>query len=547
VSGGKFVHAWFFLLCLILLLVWSRELEAGGKKGGETGSVPIWSLWVFLTLPFAPVLAAWAFVDFGSAFGWLSSALFISMFFRSLKGESCWIWLAGLALGWSLMVKYTGLAWMAIFLVVWSGWILVGRRWKDLRTLLPLVVVPPLLAAPWLICNWTQTGNPFFPLLSSLFGTGFDPVQKGFYDWHAGMKGGLNQFSSLSITGRIADLVSLPFRAALFPHQFEYNPIGGLIPALLPAFFFDLGKRRKDLFGIGGFSLLLFLLWGLTYRDPRFAIPLWALAALGIGAGLSGIFGEHGTGETSQRRFRAVFTLALLFWGIGQNDEVLRRVAGVGKWIDLRDSPETYLSHRLPLHPAIREVERLRSERETKPTLLLLGQEQSYYFDSPLRGADYFDGPWLAKCARDATDLEEMSSRIKEMGIDWVFVNRDVLEVNTFNVVRGALFCMDRSDGARELERIRRENPEGLSENSISRVLGSAKESDAFRRMHAWLIRHPGFEEIPLESVKEKGVPVSSHYREWLRWPELSGLPIEHLPRKEVSLLVAQRQTTEIH
>ena len=40
---------------------------------------------------------------------------------------------------------------------------------------------------------------------------------------------------------------------------------------------------------------------------------------------------------------------------------------------------------------------------------------------------------------------------------------------------------------------------------------------------------------------------MSSHYRDWLRWPELTGAPIEDLPRKEVSLLVAQRETTKIH
>lgn len=540
VSGGKFVHAWFFLLCLLLLLIWSREVEEGGEGRSPTGSVSMQSMWIFLTIPFAPVLSAWAFVDFGSAFGWLCSAFFAWMYCSGSAERSAWIWLAGLALGWSLVVKYTSIAWIAIFVVVWIAWILIGHRWRETRTLIPILILPPLLASPWLAANWVQVGNPVFPLLTPLFGSGFDPVQKGFYDWHAGMKGGLNQFPSLSVVEKAIDLITLPFRAALFPHQFEYNPIGGLIPALLPAFLFGVWKRRKDLSGIAIFCLLLFLLWGLTYRDPRFAIPLWALLALGIGVGLNEILWASGSGKAWPRGPRTILILVFLYWGVGQCDEVFRRKALFSRWIDLRESPETYLTHRLPLHPTIREVERLRNNHQTKPTLLLLGQEQSYYFDSPVRGTDYFDGPWLAECARESSDLEEMSRRIRERGIEWVLVNRDVLEVNTFNVVRGALFCMDEAVGEKELDRIRREEADGPSEECISRILTNANQSATFRRMHAWLIRHPGFEEVRLESVKDKSRPVSPHYQDWLRWPELSGVSVDRLPRGNVSLLVPQ-------
>jgi hypothetical protein len=564
VTGVKFVHTWFFALSLMLLVVWTRE----GRREEEEGSANAWlhaellAAWVYVSIPFAPVLASWAFVDFGSAFGWLVSAYLVwrwvllppahlppfslwekgagGMRFEPLRdnfSKRGLLPLAGIAVGWSLMVKYPSLAWWVLLTA--TAFLFRARQPKRWFSLWPLLIIPPLLAAPWLIHNGGTTGNPFSPLLSSWFGGGFDPLQQAFYDWHAGMKGGLNEFRQMSEGTKLLDLIALPFRAAIFPERFEGNPIGGLILFLIPLSLlgFLRSNGHRALTFIPMLCAGVFILWGLTYRDPRFAIPLWGFLALGAGWGFGWI------ARTGEDRLLAGLTLAIVIWGFSQCDEVFLRLHRFRDAIFLSQPLDEYLNRpdRLTVVATIREVEAMRKEAggaDGKPPLLLLGQEQSYYFDSPVRGNDYFDGPELAPLARQSSSAEEISGRIKSMGYKWVWVNRGTLEGNLFNLVRGDIFSASPTAGLTNLTKIATEYPGGLH-RADHWLNETGKNNAAFRRMHAWLVKHPGFREVPLNTAPEEERPICPLYGAWLTWPEMAGTSAMDLPRRNISLLVA--------
>jgi len=534
-SGGKFVHYWFFCLCLMVLLAWSRDLE-DRQEDQEKIRGPPWAVWIFATIPFAPVLAAWAFVDFGSTFGWLASAYFAWCLVQhdssdeGLPGIYRFSILIGVAVGWGLMVKYTGLAWWAILIVVLS--IALAARRIRLRTVMAhavgITVTTFLVASPWLINNVVRTGNPFSPLLSSLFDGGFSPVQKTFYDWHAGLKGDLNLFWTLSPVEKLMDLASLPFQAAVSPERFEHNPIGGLLFGLLPLILVAFYRNRGRVGFILGIILGGYLLWGLSYRDPRFALPVWGFAAVLIGSGF----------PRGSNILRTILLSLVFSWGLGQCTGLVVRYAKFSDTVFLRQSPDDYLADRLPAFNAMREVEKMRKANGTAPTLLLLGEEQSYYFDSPLRGGDYFDGPWLARVARESSSLEEMTERIGREGVDWIWINRGTLEGNGLNLIRGYFFCLKEEEGADAIEEFVETKPSGLHNSETLRLLGEAEKCAAYRRMHAWLVHHPGFEERPLASVRTGERPICDQYRGWMDWPEMEGVSATDLPRVPITLLV---------
>ncbi len=559
VGGGKIIHLWFFMLCLMVLRQWDRERlvrDLSGSEISSAGDSPPWGLWLLATVSFIPVLASWAFVDFGSAFGWLSSAYFVwkqltpidSREERWVGNGDSWIFYASVAVGWAMMVKYTGLAWWVILGMTGGTLLCVARR-LNVKMLLAYALIPPLLMSPWLLHNWLTTGNPFSPLLSTWFGDGFAPVQKAFYDWHAGMKGHLNWFWTHSLSGKLFSLFLLPLLATLAPEEFENNPLGGLLLCLLPLGLLGGVRLRRDasprgVVLIAVLAMGIFLLWALTYRDPRFAIPLWAILAMGIGLGIEKelrFFSQMGSVWAS--RLGVAFTVVLVLWGLGQCDEAFLRCLRFSGAILLRHSPDAYLTRpdRLPVVATIREVENLRARQgEDKPPLLLLGQEQSFYFDSPVCGNDYFDGPELAPLAREATSVEAISSQILAMGYKWIWVNHGTLEGNTFNLFRGDLFTADQKAALVELSRIRDRVQSGLSEGELEKLRTSVSANAAFRRMQAWLVRHPGFHEVPLNSVREADRPICPYYGDWLKWEEMRGVTVKDLPRRNISLLIAE-------
>lgn len=562
VGGGKIIHLWFFILCLMTLFQWGRERvvrDLSGSGIDSTAVPPPWGVWFLATISFAPVLASWAFVDFGSAFGWLASAFFIWKQLTSISAEEepartrGWsgdaiIFYACLAVGWGMMVKYTGLAWWVILGVIGGGLLWSAGQLK-VRRVLMYALIPPVLMSPWLVHNWLSTGNPFSPLLSGLFGGGFTPVQKAFYDWHAGMKGHLNFFWDYPLVIKLADLLFLPLRATLSPEEFEYNPLGGLLLSLLPLGLLGGSHLRRDK-SPRGIVLIVFLVigifffWALSYRDTRFAIPLWAILAMGIGMGIDKelrFFRQ--SPEWKANRLGWGLAVLVVVWGVGQCDEAFLRCFRFSEAILLKDHPDTYLTRpdRLPVVATIREVETLRArEGNSKPPLLLLGQEQSFYFDSPLQGNDYFDGPGLAPLARDATSVVAISSQILKMGYRWIWLNRETLEANGFNLIQGDLFTTDPALALSHLATFRAKEEGGLTPEDLEEWNVSVSENAAFRRMHTWLVCHPGFREVPLNSIPEEDRPLCSFYGDWLKWEEMKGVSVKDLPRRKVSLLVAE-------
>ncbi|MCA9440744.1 MAG: hypothetical protein KC964_08065, partial [Candidatus Omnitrophica bacterium] len=276
-------------------------------------------------------------------------------------------------------------------------------------------------------------------------------------------------------------------------------------------------------------SLGCFLLWALTYRDPRFAIPLWGLYLLVGSLGLRKTMGSISESHRSIFSWGAIALILIL--SVNQSEELFRRLYAFGPAIDCRIDPEDYLAQRLPSMRAVRGVERKREEAPIKPTLLLLGQEQSYYFDSPVRGTDYFDGPFLAGVAREASDVAAISQRLKGEGVDWVFINRETLEAHPANRLRGLWFTANSEEAVHSIEQVSAGQQPDLD-------LEKADEFPAFRRMHAWLIRHPGYKEVPLQTAQKQNRPLIEEYRAWLTWPEMQGVTVADLPRSRYSLLV---------
>jgi len=164
-SVPKLVHALFgYLTGLLLYAYLARRMNA---VYGLLGFL------VWVSIPSVLRLSHWAYVDLGIVF-YTTAALLCLLRWREEKDGHSWLALAGLSAGFAFATKPNGLV-ACLLLVLLLAWQLarepnrgIGKISSDLA-LFGLTCALPCL--PWLIKNWHQTGNPFFPLLGGLFAT----------------------------------------------------------------------------------------------------------------------------------------------------------------------------------------------------------------------------------------------------------------------------------------------------------------------------------------------------------------------------------------
>ncbi|MCZ6837115.1 MAG: hypothetical protein O7G85_15175 [Planctomycetota bacterium] len=78
--------------------------------------------------------------------------------------------LIGLLMGAACGAKLTSIGLVALPLLILLLWKLPPKRWPF--SLLIVGLVGTLVLAPYFLMNWSDTGNPVFPFLTSVFGTG---------------------------------------------------------------------------------------------------------------------------------------------------------------------------------------------------------------------------------------------------------------------------------------------------------------------------------------------------------------------------------------
>jgi hypothetical protein len=176
----RFGPAVFFALTAVAAYALSLELRASRAAAATLAvaavMVPAFSVLAFEGVPDAICLATF-----------LIGLLFLSRHARSRRGGELMI--AGLALGIALGTKWYGLTAVAVVVVVWVAWGLLGRVSRHQLPRDAAVLLGMILAGGgfWLVRNLVESGNPIYPKPVSLLGANLfggsrgDEIQKHGY------------------------------------------------------------------------------------------------------------------------------------------------------------------------------------------------------------------------------------------------------------------------------------------------------------------------------------------------------------------------------
>jgi len=366
---------------------------------------------ILLADPLFQLELSWAYNDLTFAFYALLAVIALDEW--SVSPDRSLPSYAGAFIGASILVKIHGAFVLAALLV--ALWLFPRRPARtNLRASLFLVGITLLVCSPWLIRNLAFTGNPFSPLLQSVFyrpgGEYFDPIaieQCTAFLSRIGMGHGWGAF------------VMLPWNLVLrsspgiyldsFGHQVTPLYVLGALAALLVP-----GVRRhalmRRLLAVGG---LLTVFWFLSFQEPRFLLPALSCFAVAGGAALAAVTtGLPGPGRVVPALLLAalVYCQALLL-----QDLPARYGYALGSL-----SIEEFQAR----HPPEAAATALRTLMGPRDRLLLFAESRGFHF----RGLDYIpyhinEGSPVLQWIHRQSDLDAMHCALRAQAVTHLLIN----------------------------------------------------------------------------------------------------------------------------
>jgi hypothetical protein len=411
-SVPKLVHGLFgFMTGLSLYAYLSRRMN---------GVYGLLGFFFFISVPAVLRLSHWAYVDLGTTF-YTTAALLCILRWCEKKTDGPWLIMAALSGGFAVATKPTGLvAWLLLFFLF--AWVAVRapRRGygRILSECLLFGTVGTLSFLPWLIKNWLQTGNPFFPLLGGLFpaktqieGSGASYVSLGVFAKRELLYGeGWWQ------------IVALPLRLFFCgqdddPQYFD-GVLGPSLILLLPWAFKGKWLEEKKL--LISFAVLFFL-YALFLVDLRVRYILPIVPPLVI------LF-TYGVFNIYLRIKRPVYLFTALALLAASNGYYLwhyfRDLAPLG-YVTGQERRTAYLARTLPEYPAFQYVNR-ELPATAKIYLLFMGR-RAYYCER-----EYFhDGGelpgFLLQAIQSAKEPGDLARRLKALRLTHLLVRDELL------------------------------------------------------------------------------------------------------------------------
>jgi hypothetical protein len=198
-------------------------------------------------------------------------------------------------MGMAIGSKYNALiAWFIMTLMLMLSYVRdTNKQIAALQYGMLFVVVATLVASPWYLKNYLQTGNPFYPLFNSFFQSlQHHPAQEILYGQAIEKTGQISFFKMREVMygETFWETLLIPIRMFFQGEDNSYRYFQGVLNPILivfsPFILFD-RKYKRDKFLFAFFSILFIsMAYFLTEKQVRYILPvlpfLSILAVMGI-------------------------------------------------------------------------------------------------------------------------------------------------------------------------------------------------------------------------------------------------------------------------
>ena len=364
----------------------------------------------FYLIPSISILSGLATHDLGLL---LFEITAVYSFFLWLTGKGRgWMLLSGVLCGFAMGTKYTGLYFFVTCLLVMVVRLSFDRR--GFRRLFSDAavygIVALLISSPWFVKNGFFTGNPFYPVLTNLFGTSeFQKVGFGLTSGKA----------ALDVVRFLRLPWDMTFMSTRFGSASQIGPLFLLSAILIPF----VRRVNRELRYMLVFSLVLFVFWAVTIINTRYYLPGLAILSLWIGYCCDRLLAK-----------RRVAWLVWIVLGAGLLYNVIHAanlntyLFDPGAVVFGRQTKREYLAERIEHYPVIMYAnENLSSDSK----ILFIGEARTYYTRINYEANSAYDKTLIVEMIKRSETLDDLMSILGRDGFTHVIYNgREAYRLN---------------------------------------------------------------------------------------------------------------------
>jgi hypothetical protein len=436
----KFIHLAFGIGTSLLIYHYLKQKFS--RNWGLIG------LLIFITTPVVVWLSTTAYVDLGMTFFITGSVLAFIIWRDSEYSKTRWILISSCCMGIAVGSKYNALiAWFIVNLMLILSYVRDTRRQTGaLQYGILFFFITILVASPWYLKNYLQTGNPFYPLFNSIFKSlSHHSVQEVVVGQTIKKTGQIGFFKMREVMYGESFWESLLIPIRMFfqgkDNSYQYFQ-GSLNPILIIFLPFTLLNKRygKDkIFFVCFTFIFIFMAYFLTAKQVRYILPvlpfLSIIAVMGIKDVLDKLneetffsslqFGKNVKSIAKIILFVVVVLLLIL------NLFYLKSRINIIKpfpYVIGKESKEAFLKRHLLHYDVVKYINN-NLPMDARIFTMFLGR-RGYYLDRAYKNEASFGMSTIRNMISHSNDEENFMEYIRSMNVTHILMRTDL--VNNF-------------------------------------------------------------------------------------------------------------------
>jgi hypothetical protein len=434
----KFIHLAFGIGTGWLIYLYLKQKF--DRNWGLLGMV------IFITTPIVVWLCTSAYIDLGMTFFTTGSVLAFVRWRDSEYRRFRWLLISSCCMGIAIGSKYNALiAWLIINLILMLSYAKdTQRQIATLKYGILFFVITALVALPWYLKNYLQTGNPFYPLFNSFFQSLHHvPVQTIIHDQFVEKSGRISfiRMREVMYGESFWETLLIPLRMFFQGQDNSYQYFQGSLNPILLVFspFIFLNKKyvRDKLLFVLFSALFITMAFFLTAKQVRYILPvlpfLSIIAVMGIKDLVDKLRGGafHSPLQSPKNIKSIAGCIIFSFISVLLAFNVLylkSRIAIIKPFpvVFGRETGEAFLKRHLPHYNAVEYINENLPDDAGVFTMFL--GRRGYYLDRAYKNEPSFGMNTITQMVNRSTHEEKFIEYVRSMQITHILMRTDLVD-----------------------------------------------------------------------------------------------------------------------